>query len=46
MAPQSAVREAHALEELAEEGQHELLALGEDASTGEVNAAFRRFVGR
>jgi hypothetical protein len=46
MAPRSAAREAHALEELDEEGQQELQALGDDASELEVNAVFRRFVGR
>ena len=46
MAPKSASREAHAMEELDEEGQQELMSLGEHASEVEVNAVYRRFVGR
>ena len=44
MAPKG--REAHSLEELDEEGQYELQALGEDASQDEVNATYRRFARR
>ena len=39
-------REANSLEELDEEGQQELEALGYDASTEEINAVFKRWQGR
>ena len=43
MAPKG--REAHSLEELGDEGQQEMAALGEDPTHEEVNAVFRRFAG-
>jgi hypothetical protein len=45
MAPTSNVG-AHAMGELGGAGQHELQALGDGASEDEVNAIYRRFVGR
>ena len=45
MAPKVS-RQAHPVGELDEGGQHELEALGEYASQDEVNAIYRRFVGR
>ena len=44
MAPKG--RDAHLVEDLDEEGMHELEGLGDEATQDEVNAVYKRFAGR
>ena len=46
MAPKGRDVGAHVMEQLDEEGQQELNELGDEATQDEVNAIYRRFVGR